>query len=122
MSELRWRDLLNAVIGLWLVQSPLVLDFTKEGYALATAVAIGVALVLLATTTTALPGDWHELSIVVLGFCLVASPIGFDYSTHTAASANAVFAGAAMIGLAVWALLTDSVDSNHHQGHPPQPR
>ncbi|MEQ1534575.1 MAG: SPW repeat protein [Burkholderiaceae bacterium] len=102
-----WQDPVNAVLGVALVLSPWVLNFSEETFATVNAVAIGLALVATALGAMLAPKAWEEWSEAILGLWMVISPWALAYSHVQAAMYVAVGGGLIVVLLALWTLATD---------------
>jgi hypothetical protein len=109
MQMKHWQDPVNAIIGLWLIVSPWILDFQAEGNmgAMANAVIIGLALIAAALGAIFVPRAWEEWTEFALGLWLIVSPWIVGFSTLYDARMNALIAGIAVAALALWTLLID---------------
>lgn len=93
--------------GLWLVVAPWVLDYERAGGVTYPEVAIGAALVAVATLRLALPLSTRRLTwaAFVLGACAICAPflavypLGFD---HLRPLWNEILCGSLALGLAAW--------------------
>ena len=102
-----WQDVVNAVLGIWLMASPWVLAYSTEPTATVNAFVIGMALLATALGAVFLPAQWEEWTEVFLGLWLAVSPWALVFSGERAATICAVITGLAIIALAVWTLLDD---------------
>ena len=102
-----WQDLVNAVLGVWVIVSPWVLGFEGASMAMSNAVIVGIALVATALGAVFVPRAWEEWTEAALGLWLVVSPWILGFSGHREALLSMMIAGLAVIGLAVWTLMTD---------------
>lgn len=104
MKQLKhWQDWANAVLGLWLAFSPLVLAFQDDVAAMGSSLLIGVLLLATALGGVFMPRAWEDWTETVLGVWLALSPWLAGFHTPLA-SANAVVVGLAVVTLALWAL------------------
>jgi multisubunit Na+/H+ antiporter MnhB subunit len=102
-----WQDPVNAVLGVALVVSPWVLDYSSETFAMSNAVVIGLALVAAALGAMLAPQAWEEWTEAVLGLWMVISPWMLAYSHVQVAMYAAVVVGLIVVLLALWTLATD---------------
>ena len=102
-----WQDPVNAVLGVALVLSPWVLDYSSETYAMSNAVVIGLALVATTLGAMLAPKAWEEWTEAILGLWMVISPWALAYSHVQAAMYVAVGVGLIVVVLALWTLATD---------------
>ena len=102
-----WQDPVNAVLGVALVLSPWVLDYSSETFATSNAVVIGLALVATALGAMLAPKAWEEWTEAVLGLWMVMSPWVLVYSHVQMAMYAAVGLGLIVVLLSLWTLATD---------------
>ena len=102
-----WQDPVNAVLGVAVVVSPWVLDYSSETIATSNAVVIGLALVAAALGAMLAPKAWEEWTEAVFGLWMVISPWMLGYSHVQTAMYVAVGVGLIVVLLALWTLATD---------------
>ena len=102
-QQKHWQDPANALLGVWLIVSPLVLGFQSDMTSLVNAVVVGVLLLATALGAIFVPRAWEEWTETGLGLWLVVSPWVLGSATQ-AAKASAVVTGLVVITLALWAL------------------
>lgn len=108
MKQLKhWQDVVNALLGVWVVLSPWALGFQDTRTAMVNAVVVGVALVAAALGAMLVPRAWEEWTECALGAWLVISPwvLGFDAMRNPMLAA--VCSGLVIVVLALWTLWTD---------------
>jgi ABC-type uncharacterized transport system permease subunit len=104
MKEMsHWQDSANAVVGVWLIFSPLVLGYTNEFTGLVNAVIVGILLLATALGAIFVPHAWEEWTETALGLWLAVSPWVLGFGTQPA-MANAVVSGLVVLTLALWSL------------------
>jgi hypothetical protein len=104
MMQLKhWQDSANAVLGVWLMFSPLVLGFSGDLTAVGNAVLVGLVLLATALGAIFVPRAWEEWTETVLGVWLAVSPWVLGLETPLARAA-AVVTGLVVLTLALWAL------------------
>lgn len=110
-AKRQWQDVVNLVLGVWLIASPWILEFTAVDYALGNAYIIGAIVAVAAAAALVKFQEWEEWVNAVLGLWLIASPWLFEFAATTAtaetqaafyATWNFVVTGALVIGLASW--------------------
>ncbi len=121
MSHLRWQDMVNLLVGLWIATSPWVLGY-GEGMnpAIWNALLLGGVILVIALADIDSPTRWEEWTLAALGVWSIASPWVFGYSGHSMAMLNSVAAGIVVAVLAGWALLGQrsfSQHNDHAHGH-----
>jgi hypothetical protein len=109
MTQRRWQDGINAVLGLWMFASPTILGFAVAGSpATRAAWVLGLAILVFAGIAVYMPKAWEEAINVLLGICLIASPWALGYADQARPMTNAVVVGVLVTALALWAMLTDT--------------
>ena len=119
MKQLKhWQDVVNALLGIWVVLSPWALGFQGATTATANAVVVGVALVAAALGAMLMPRAWEEWTECALGAWLVISPWVLGFGAQRDAMLAAVCSGLVIVVLALWTLWTDKDYSAWlHGGH-----
>lgn len=116
-AQARMASGINMLLGIWLILSPWVFDYSQKSAALAS-VTLGVLIALLAAIRVASVYDTAGLSGInlVLAFWIVASPWVYEYATDQGALLNNVVVGMLVALLAVWsAIATDAVQKSHRR-------
>ena len=102
-----WQDVVNAVLGVALMASPLLAGFVNHTVAMTNAVVVGMALVAVSMGAMLAPEVWEEWTEAVLGLWMVVSPWVLGFSANKAALVSALVAGLAILVTAGWTLVTD---------------
>jgi hypothetical protein len=102
-----WQDVVNVVIGLWLLATPWAMGFSATSAPTANAVAVGIALIAAAVGAIFVPRAWEEWTEAALGVWLMASPWLLGFSTMRDARIVAAASGLVVAVLALWTLATD---------------
>jgi len=102
-QQKHWQDPANAVLGVWLIFSPLILGFQSDSTAVINAVAVGALLLATALGAIFVPRAWEEWTESALGLWLAVSPWVLGSSAQSA-KASAVVTGLVVLTLALWAL------------------
>jgi hypothetical protein len=102
-----WQDVVNAMLGGWLILSPWVLGFQGTVIATTSTVAIGAVLVASSVGAMQVPAAWEEWLDVILGVALMLSPVLLGFDAVRPALQNALISGGAVTVLAIWVLVTD---------------
>jgi hypothetical protein len=102
-----WQDLVNAVLGIWVIVSPWALGFEGSSMAMSNAVIVGLALVAAALGAAFVPRAWEEWTEAALGLWLVVAPWILGFSAIRDAMLSTTIAGLVVLALALWTLLTD---------------
>ena len=104
-----WQDMVNAVLGLWVIISPWVLGFDGSSMAMSNAVIVGVLLVATALGAAFVPRAWEEWTEAGIGLWLVVSPWILGFSGHRNAMLSTVISRRDRPG-------AGAVDAVHRQG------
>src|ERR1700741_1314839 len=107
MTIKHWQDVVNLILGLWMIAAPWALKFEAETNPMWNAVIVGVFIAAIALFAFFRVMAWQEWANVALGVWLVISPWIVGFSGLVAALWNAVIVGAVIAVLALWALATD---------------
>ncbi|MGH6627350.1 MAG: SPW repeat protein [Burkholderiaceae bacterium] len=107
MKLKHWQDLVNALLGVWLILSPWALGFEGTTVAMTNAVVIGLALIAAALGAIFVPRAWEEWTEGILGLWMIVSPWALGFGTHRDAMLSAVIGGVVIAALALWTLATD---------------
>jgi len=108
MKQLKhWQDVVNALLGVWVVLSPWALGFQDASTPMANAVIVGVLLIAAALGAMIVPRAWEEWTECGLGVWLVVSPWVLGFSAQSTPMLAAVISGLVIAALAVWTLVTD---------------
>jgi hypothetical protein len=102
-QQKHWQDPANAVLGVWLIFSPLMLGFQGEMAAAVNTVAVGILLLAAALGAIFVPYAWEEWTESALGLWLAVSPWVLGFTAYMA-KANSVVVGLVVLTLALWAL------------------
>src|SRR5688572_16400698 len=108
MKPRRWQDWVNVILGAWLVASPWVLDFTDNVVSSRSAWALGAAIVVFAGIAVYVPKAWEEAVNIILGICLMVSPLVLAFTENAAATANAAVVGILVVAFGAWAMVRDT--------------
>ena len=98
-----WQDSVNALLGVWLMFSPLILGYQSDVSAMGNSVLVGLLLLATALGAIFVPRIWEEWTETVLGLWLAVSPWVVGFSSP-AAKASALVTGLIVLTLALWAL------------------
>jgi hypothetical protein len=102
-QQKHWQDPANAVLGVWLIFSPMILGFQSSTTAVINAVVVGILLLATALGAIFVPRAWEEWTETALGLWLAISPWVLGGSTQSA-KASAVVTGLVVLTLSLWAL------------------
>lgn len=118
MSEKRWQDWVNLILGVWLFVSPWVLEYTMLQSAAWNAYIMGAAIVVFAAIAAYMPKAWEEMINIILGVWLVLSPYVLGFATDTMIAAHTVVVGVLVTLFAVWAMFADrEFEKSWHDSH-----
>lgn len=119
---IRWRDVVNLVLGVWLFVSPWILQYTAIELAAWNAYVLGVIIAVAAIAALVAFHEWEEWADMAFGLWLIVSPwvLGFATLTTTALPAetgavgteagafaatwNFIVVGALTLALAAWSV------------------
>lgn len=105
MKKLRWQDMVNIVLGLWLAISPWVLGYAEtHTYATWNAIIAGLVIAGIEAIHLDAPSAWEEWTSLVIGLWLIVAPFALGLSTHPNASASTIAVGALVALFAAWVL------------------
>jgi hypothetical protein len=105
MTERRWKDGANLLLGAWLLASPWVLDYAGTGAAL-NAYTMGAAILVVALIAAYMPEAWEEIINTLIGVWLVMSPFVLSY-VSTKIALHTVIVGILATAFAIWAMSND---------------
>ncbi|MBI2718246.1 MAG: SPW repeat protein [Rhizobiales bacterium] len=102
----QWKDVVNLVLGLWLVVSPWVLNYVTTPNAAWSAWAVGAVISYAAFAALVALQKREEWVNAVLAGWLIVSPFMLGFGTNTATTWNQIIVGAIVGALAIWASAT----------------
>jgi len=106
MNIRRWQDWAILGLGLWLLVSPWVLQFTRElGWGSIDFYVVGLGIAALAVLALRLGALWGEWVAFVLGLWMIGSPWLLGFASGGPAVPDAVAAGTLIAVFAVWVIL-----------------
>jgi hypothetical protein len=105
MTERRWKDGANLVLGAWLCVSPWVLQYSGSVAGL-NAFAMGAAIVVVALIAAYMPKAWEEVINTLIGVWLVLSPFVLPH-VATKVALHTVLVGILATAFAIWAMSND---------------
>jgi SPW repeat len=101
-----WRDVVNLILGLWLVISPWALAYMMETIPMWNAIIVGVIIAVAAIAALVAFHKWEEWANVALAVWLIISPFALDYASQTTVLWNQLIVGVLVGILALWTALT----------------
>ncbi len=130
MDMKRMRDWVVALLGLWMLLSPRVLQFAGihagiQSNAIWSAWLAGVAIILVTAGSRFVIetwSPWQDGTNAVLGLWLMVSPWALGFAAHVTSRTNSIVVGFCVAVLALWALVVDTdlrkwMDEWMHQHH-----
>ncbi len=92
---MRWQDWMNALLGLWLLAAPFLMNYAGDPGEAATrnSVAVGVALIAVALVGLLKRLPRRRWLTLALGVWLIVSPFALGYAGAEAAAWNAIITG-----------------------------
>lgn len=111
MNEQRWQDWVTTLVGVYVFLSPWIIPYVFPASIAAGLTGwshyiAGAAIVVVGVAALADYKLWEEWVDLALGAWLIISPWVIGFSGMTALAWNAVIAGAIVVILSAWALLT----------------
>jgi hypothetical protein len=108
---IRWQDVANLVLGIWLFASPWILKFAGAGAVATSAWVFGILIAVLALMAIFAYQQWEEWLNATIGVWVFISPWVLGASTNAKVLWNALIVGAVLVILALW-----SVSLEHGSG------
>lgn len=81
----QWQDMVNFVLGFWLVIAPWAMGYADTRFAVGNSVIMGVAMLIFSSAALIKPDVWQEFMSILVGFLTAISPVTVGYTEHTAA-------------------------------------
>jgi SPW repeat len=105
-AERRTQDTVMMLLGLWLLASPVVLQYPDLGsIASIHSFALGAVILVLGSAALARPKMWEEWFSFALGMWLMISPLLLHYDSDVTARWNQIILGLLVCGDALWAMI-----------------
>jgi len=98
------QDYVLAGLGLWMVASPWLFQFSGSFTPRWTALIVGIFVMLMAFENKLWPSRYGQWAALALGLLLFCSPFLLGAYHPPQAAANAVTIGAALVGWSGWSL------------------
>jgi len=110
---------INVVLGIWLMASPWVFDYSGRLPVL-NSVFVGALIVMLAAIRLASLHDTTGVNGIslLLGFWTIVSPWAIGYVANKAALANNLMVGVLATALAIWSARASATEPKHRPGLP----
>lgn len=119
MNVMRWQDRLTAMLGGWLLVSPMLLGYGDVLMPTRNAVLVGILIMIVAVEALDVPAKWEEAINILLGVWLMVSPFLASFRGPLDATFNSLSVGFLVTLLAVWAMLRDQDFRHWRQRHRP---
>jgi hypothetical protein len=116
-AEARTASGVNVLLGVWLIVSPWVFDYSGRSAALSS-VTVGALIALLAAIRLTWLHNSAGLSGInlLLAFWTAAAPWIYEYAINTGALWNNIFVGVLVAVLAVWSAIATDADRRRRPG------
>jgi hypothetical protein len=106
-SAQRWQDQLMVLLGLWLIISPMALDYAPGSAEAINAYVAGAVIAVLAAFDLYQTYVWAVLLNLAVGVWVAVSPWALQVAGVPSITSNFVIAGLAVVVLALWELRSD---------------
>ncbi|MCL6453892.1 MAG: SPW repeat protein [Alicyclobacillus sp.] len=114
---MKWRNGLNALIGIWFIVAPWVLGFSGRADATWTSVVIGViqaaASIWAAYVERPGWGTWQNWVALLTGVWFVVQPFALNLSAVEGVVWSSVILGLVTVVANLWTMV-----EGHNEGHP----
>ena len=114
MKEQRWQDWTIAVLGAWLVFSPLVGIGAISDVAAINSYLTGTAVAIFGIAALVRPQMWEEYVALILGFWLVVAPFVLGFTTLGGPVLNQIIIGLLVGGIALTVTMHKSTTKEEH--------
>lgn len=101
----QWKDVVNLVLGLWLVVSPWALNFRLIEPPTWNAWTVGMVIAVAAAAALIAFNKWEEWVEAALGAWLIVSPFLLGFSMERNATWNQIIVGFLVGALAIWSAM-----------------
>jgi len=102
VTNARWQDMVNFVLGAWLFISPWVLGFSDAGVIATSAWIFGIIIVLLALAAIFAYDNWEEWVAAAIGVWVFISPWVLGAASNASILWSSLIVGALLVILALW--------------------
>jgi hypothetical protein len=99
-----WQDWVNLCLGLWLIASPWVMDYSNAGLAAGDAWILGVGVTVISIVALVSPDVWEEWLNLLLAAFILISPIAVGFTHQSVAVWNCVVLSVLIGIIAIWRL------------------
>lgn len=107
MKAKRWQDMVNLVLGAWLLVSPWAMGYMDTTSATWNAYLVGAATMVFAAYAVYLPRAWEEWINMCFGVWMIISPWALGFASQTSVAINSVIVGIVVTAMATWAMFSD---------------
>ena len=115
IPEIRFSGSTDLLIGLWLVISPFILNYSANGGSEVSDITVGLAILLLGSIRlieSDLRSNWAGWTSAILGIWLIISPFALAYPSNSPAMWNDVVAGIVLLFIAMVGLRPLALDND----------
>jgi SPW repeat len=101
-TNMRWQDVVNFLLGVWLFISPWVLGFSKAGVVATNAWVFGIIIAGLALAAMLAYQTWEEWLAAAVGTWVFVSPWVLKAASNPRILWSSLIVGALLVILALW--------------------
>ena len=112
-----WQNMICILVSLWLCISPLILHVRMDSVVFNDTDIVGIFIVGLSIIALVTPQVWEELTKVILGVWLLASPWFLDFVHQVAATDDILIVSIVIIILSLWSLINRYLASHSKPRH-----
>ena len=116
-----WENMICILAALWLCVSPLFLHVRMDSVVFNDTDIIGIFIATLSIIALVTPQVWEELTKVILGVWLLASPWFLGFVHQAAATDDILIVSIVIILLSLWSLVKRHLASRSIPQHPTLP-
>jgi SPW repeat len=102
-----WQDVVNLILGAWLLVSPWVLRYADQPTPAWNAHIVGIIIIVLAAAAIWAFQKWEEWINALLGLWLIVSPWLLGFSAMREPLWNQIIVGIIVGALALWCANTE---------------
>lgn len=109
----------NVVLGIWLIASPWVFDYSGRAPVL-NSLFVGALIAMLAALRLASVHESAGVSGInlLLGFWTIVSPYASGYAANKGAVGNNIMVGVLVMTFALWSMRATETEAKHRPGVP----
>ena len=116
-----WENMICILAALWLCMSPLFLHVRMDSVVFNDTDIVGIFIATLSIIALATPQVWEELTKVILGVWLLASPWFLGFVHQTTVTDDILIVSTVIIILSLWSLINRYFASRSIHRHPKLP-